>query len=823
MATVLTKSRLISGHGNANPEVMLVSDFAQGEDLTTGYALSGYKEALLKQFSRQAKLDYNQFYKTCLLKGPLPKLEWEKKLKPSDSEMAHLQLDKMDPHFGEILINEIKSLKPNLVISLGEMSFQYLTDFEGIRKFRGSILRLSSRHQVEKYTKILPILGPYPYLNKEYNLKFITQLDFNKISKWLGNQPIPDDTYQIWVAKNSTALRNFIERQQPICEKKTIEEGGFLVFDIETYMNIPTCISFCFDGFESCCIPILDSSIDFDNRALMLQQVAELLASPIPKVNQNIKYDWKTLERFGFRVNNIVGDTMLAASTIYCEFPKNLGFLTSIYTDLPYFKDEGRQFDPSKHKREQFYLYNAKDSLSTHQIYSKQIPEIAEQGVRYPYLKLIELMPIYRKMEDRGIRIDALHRQRLIAKYQTLFYSHKLILQKMLNEPNFNPLSASQCNRLIFKDLGYKTIQGVKGTDDESLKVLLALGQPHKEKEEYAKQILREVSYCRKLHKVLEVLELDLYPDDRFRCEFNLSGTETGRTSASKTTDYFFKINSKKGYINLGHSLQTIGKHGFYIDEELYGTDIRSMFVPSPGYVFVEIDLSGAEARVDRVLSGDFNLEVFDKPGIHKLTGSWIFDCDPLDIKKGTHQYDIAKTVRHAAEKNITAKGLYIKLQDEAVDLNIGMKETELILEKVHEKEPGIRNVFHRQVRAAIDTEYCLVCPNGRRRDFFDRISHHVYNEGIAFLGQAIVSDQNKFSFIRTFDEAPWASLLSEAHDAGFSEVPRGKEMVFYETYKRNIETPIDFSFGSLKRNFSLVIPCEASVGENWEEMEDLK
>ena len=77
------------------------------------------------------------------------------------------------------------------------------------------------------------------------------------------------------------------------------------------------------------------------------------------------------------------------------------------------------------------------------------------------------------------------------------------------------------------------------------------------------------------------------------------------------------------------------------------------MFVPSYGYSFVEIDLSGAEARVDRVLSGNFDLSIFDNPGIHRLTGSLVFDCRPDEIKKGSHQYHLAKTVRHAGERNM--------------------------------------------------------------------------------------------------------------------------------------------------------------------------
>jgi uracil-DNA glycosylase len=806
---------------------MLVADSPVTEDLTTGYALSGYKEYQLREFSKNAGLSYDQFYRTCLVKDKLESPRSKKK-NISEIEDCSIQLKSVVPEYSEIFLDEVRTLKPNLIVPLGELSFQFLTGLQSIRKFRGSIIKLNAIHQIEKYTKILPILGPYPYLNKEYSLKFITQIDFQKIPKWSGPELIPDEVFRIWIAKSYVELRAFIDRCYGPCAARPVSEGGFLVFDIETYMNIPTCISFCFDGVESVCVPILDSTIPFTERVLLIQLIAKLLASPIPKVNQNIKYDWKTQERWRFRVNQIVGDTMLASSTLYCEFPKNLGFLTSIYTDIPYFKDEGRQFDPSQHKKEQFYLYNAKDSLATHQIYSKQIPELTELGVQPVYEKLIQLMPIYRKMEDNGIRIDETCCLKLLNKYEILFRIHTLNLCRLVNEDNLNPLSSHICNRIVFEELGYKKIQGVEGTDEESLNMLMAFGRPQGSPI-IGKQILREIIYCRKIHKVIEILELPLYPDGRFRCEFNLTGTITGRTSAGKTTDYFIidekdsKGRQKIKKINLGHSLQTIGKHGFRINGELYGTDIRDMFVASPGYSFMEIDLSGAEARVDRVLSGIFDMEVFDNPGIHKLTGSWIFDCKPSAIVKGSLEYHLSKTVRHAGERNMRVDRFFLMAQDEGTGINLTLEKAKTILEKFHKVQPEIQQVYHKEIELAIRTTRCLVAPNGRRRDFFDRINHSSINSGISYLPQVIVSDQTKFSFIPTFCAAPWARLLAESHDSGFAEVPRGREHEFYQIYKKNVEVPIDFRNGSLKRDYQLVIPADGTVGPNWGHMEDIK
>jgi hypothetical protein len=810
---------------------MFVTDYAQGEDLKTNYAISGYKETLIRGFCKSANFNFNDTYRTCVIKDDLPALDGTKITKKqfnNESEYARLFVDKVVPQYAEILKAEIETLQPNLIVPLGEIGFQHLSGLAGIRKFRGSVLKLSPAMGIERYTKLLPILGPHPYLNADHKQKFITQLDFAKIPKWSNDAPIPDDVYQIWVCRTSSALRNFISRSYPLCADKGIEQGGYLVFDIETFLNIPTCISFCFDGFESCCVPLLDQSIDLDQRVLMVEQIAKLLNSPIPKVNQNIKYDWKTLERWGFRVSNVVGDTMLAASTLYCEFPKNLGFLTSIYTDLPYFKDEGRQYDPAKHKREQFYLYNAKDSLATHQIYIKQIPETIELGVTPVYNKLIQLVPIYRKMEDRGIRIDGAARDRLNARYGSLYRIHCLTLERLLNSDYLNPLSAPAMNRLVFEELGYKKIRGVKGTDEESLNMLMAFGEAEHATKSTSKSILQEIIFCRKIHKVIEIANLDLYPDERFRCEFNLAGTETGRTSAGKTTDYFLKEHTTKTaqkvrQINLGHSLQTIGKHGFWIEGELLGTDIRDMFVPSFGYSFVEVDLSGAEARVDRVLSGNFDMGVFDDPGIHKLTGSWVFNCAPSEIVKNTLRYHLAKTVRHAGERNMKTDRFFLMAQDEGTGVNLTLPEAKRILEDFHRYQPEIQGVYHRDIKTHILNEHALVAPNGRRRDFFDRLDHSAFNQGISWYPQAVVSDQTKFSFIPTFAECgEWAFLLCEAHDGSLAEVPIGKEPSYFKVYKENIETPIDFRQGSLKRDYQLTIPCEAASGDSWGNLKDL-
>lgn len=826
----MTKGELVKGHGVSNPDVIFIIDHPQGEDLRNGYSLTGAAEYKLKGLLKDNGLYLDQYYRTSLIKTE-PAITLDKASREFKGQglkkYREANQDLIKAH-AQILIDEINILKPNLLIPLSELSFNFLTGLEGIRKFRGSILQTSlvtgEVHKLWKQTKVLPVLGPYPYLNQDYKLRIVTSLDLSRIHRYSNDSAPPETQIRPWVCKNAGEFRNFVDR--------SYKPDGFVTFDIESFLQIPTCISFCFDGIEACCVPLLDKSIDRDNRALLWMLVSRLLSSEIAKGNQNIKYDDEKLSRWFFNVNNITDDCMLAAACIYPEFEKNLGFLTSIYTELPYFKDEGRDFDPTIHKREQYYLYNAKDSIAAWQIIQKQKTELLELGTEFVYRNTMKCYPIYKRSEERGIRIDEAEREKLTAKYTNLFEIEVIKLRQLTGKSDINPLSSPQMNKLVFNELGYIAgrYQGanVKGTDEESLECLMMFAE---HRSYVSRDILRVILNCRKFHKVIEILELPLHPDKRFRHEANLAGTETGRTSGGRCTDQLLII-PEKGKIrikNLGHSLQTIGKHGFAIDGTTYGKDIRDMFVPSRGYSFVEIDLSGAEARVDRVLSGNYDMEIFSNPGIHKYTGGLLYDCDPSEIKKNTlvesspgsgkyvDRYHEAKTTRHAGERNMGPARLVMMIQRP-------LDECTMMLNKFHEKESAIRSVYHRDIINAINETNCLIMPNGRRRDFFDRIGPSVYNEGFSEYPQAIVSDQTKFCGIApTFVELEWAEMLVEAHDGVLAEVPLGRELEYASVYVKNIEVPIDFRFGSIKRDYELVIPAEVGIGQSWGGIKEVK
>lgn len=451
---------MIQGHGPSNPKGILIAGFAHGEDLTSNYALTGYKEHALKELCSKAGLKLADFYRTCYIKNDAK----------FNEDIEGEELAKLSEPYKKILIDEINDLKTNLLIPLDELAFNFVADLHGIRKFRGSILPCNQELGFNRPLKVLPILGPYPYLQKEFPLKWISEIDFQKIPKHWEDAKIPDQFTNCWVARNPGSLREFLNR--------SYNEDGILNFDIETYLGIPTCISLCFDGQESVCVPLFDEDIDADSSTLMWMSVAKLLNSPIKKVNQNIKYDWKIEERWGFKVNNIYGDPQIASSLILPELKRNLGFLTSLYTDLPYFKDEGKEWNPKKYNKDRFYMYNAKDSLASWKIHKEQEKELEELGCTQLYRNLIQSLIVYKTMENVGIRVDDEARRGFLEKYESLYRIETMKLAELSGRPLLNPLSSVIAKNVLFEDCGFDPRQkGINGkTGEDQIKLLLAYG-----------------------------------------------------------------------------------------------------------------------------------------------------------------------------------------------------------------------------------------------------------------------------------------------------------------------------------------------------------
>ncbi|MGQ9845905.1 MAG: DNA polymerase [Bacteroidales bacterium] len=796
--------QLIQARGYPS-ELMVVGDYPTKGEYEEGYSFSRSAGNILNQLLagiKSKKFRAEDLFKTHYIKVPVPGANSPSKKKREEAFSAVMDLYNWD----EILAEQIQAISPRVIIAMGEIACKALTGMDKVKNRRGSIYPLLPKFSNKPINVIVTLschdlwenkLKPFPYV----------QWDFSKVDEVINLNSHFKTRELIWIPTSAQELENWWERAK---------NAKYLTLDIETHNHFITCVGLSHDGYEAISIPLLLKNLDYQTRGFFYKFLKKVVSSGIPIINHNIRYDYKILKDWGFEIMNIGGDTMQMAHCIYPELPKNLGFISSIYTTQPYYKDEGREFDPKIHSEDRLLIYNAKDALVTHQIWSKQIDDAKALKVFDLYKKVHEVLPIYWAMEDRGILVDKAKVEELKQKYERMYASCVSFLSTVA-EKRINPLSPKQTAFLLYDVMKlprkvHQTPQGetVESTDNitiEDLKINATNTN---------KIILNQIIAARKIAKVLQILEKPVSYDGRFRCSFKLHGTENGRTSGGESLDFIYKISNNKIISeNTGMTFQNITKRGEEIDDLVIGKDLRKIFVPTPGYVFIEGDQSQAEARVVAVLSEDFDtLKMFDTTDIHKVTASWIFGVPEDQITEEQRFY--GKKTRHAGNYDIQPYEL-------ARQLHKPMSFTTALLSKFHKAVPKVKMVFHKQIRELLYKQHYLVSPHRRRRDFFGIINDDIMKEAYATIPQATVSDHTKFTILTQLYKKyppPLAYPLSESHDSLLFEVREELKNQFMQDFKAAIATPINFSCCSIGIDFDLVIPGEIHIGEiSWGEM----
>lgn len=839
----------VSSQGYSDADILFLGGAAGKADLTSGLALSGYNESTLNQFLYPLRLSLKNCYRSVFIKE---KLEYA----GSNPKKLKLALEHIDYEgYLNLLYEEIKDVAPNIIVPLDDLAlaavFPHIT---GLHKpkgrkhwiycYRGSILPLRTdfAERLGRSIKIIPTFSPLQ-LEIDYSARSYVSLDFKRIKdNMLSTQPI-EEYGLCWVAKTAKEFELFLERQYA---KHPVR----VTFDVETYGGMLTCISFCFDGFEACTVPLMDYNVNNAELVLIWRLVGKVLSDVrLEKNNQNIKYDWIILERNGFNLVNVTSDTMLKGALLYPELPKGLDFYTSIYTPVPYYKDEGKEFNPRLHSRDRLYLYCAKDSLTASIISHKEDDELEENGLSTLYKENVgPSIIIYKNIDETGIYVDEAKRQSLLHKYEHLYESNLTILRGLTGKPDFNPNSPKQVGELIYEDLKFPirthTLDnGTKtySTNKETLDDLIINHADHNRVGQIGVAILNRQIVCRKISKVKEYIQTPLHPDQTFRGSSNLAGTTTGRSSFSKTIDEVVlnEQRNNKWTRRLGRSLQTISKHGFQIDEDIFDDfdsseiahDLRSMFVPHHDFIFVECDGKGAEARAVFVLAEDYEaLEAMDQyPSLHAKTIALIMNIDATSITKTSPSvpkinvpyYELGKRIRHAGHNGMRAFRL-------SQYIHADLKYCEMLMNKFHESNPKIKMNFHEPLREIVREKRSLVCPNMRRRDFFGKLSDSLYQEALCYIQQATISDTTKFTMPRVVQDLDGYmtkyKFLTEQHDGILAEVHKDSIVPYIHTFKKHYEREIDFNACSLSRDYKLRIPVETTTSsETWMDLKEFK
>ena len=770
---------------------------------------------------------------------------------------AHYEENKITFEFYyNVLIDELKSFRPKVLVAMGEMALRVLTGNEGITKWRGSTLTLSPELQHKlpgdwSHVKVVPCqhIAIEQVAEKE---KYILALDIAKAVKISYRPPhYPIDDYHITIARCTNDYLQW-RTQFP-------DNPEWMTTDVETHLGFMTCASYTFDGRSAVVIPMLGSKLNIEDRGRIGQYLNQDLANPkIAKNNQNIGYDWRQYFRYGYSVRNIKWDTMLAAHTLAPEFLKNLGFLISTNTTLNYHKDEGKEFDPAKHSFDQLYEYCAKDSLGTHRVMETQRNDLTEAGwLEFFETYVMRMFHTYYEMESVGILQDPDSKLILEGKYEGMLQLKTLELEG-LTGLKINTNSPDQIGKYMeeqnFPIFRHRTDRGFMkpNTDVESIKKMLS-----KDAKEYAKceltygqatRFLDLVLLIRRIGKVLQYIRVGVHPDGRIRFAARLSATTSGRTANSKTGDISYAwVEDKNKFglkpYKLGNSFQTVTKHGFIVKEDdgdddfdddiedgIIGKDVRSMYVPDSGWVLVEGDRSQAEARVVDLMAEDYAaLEEYGKVDKHCKTAALIFTQytyeDIFRLSK-VDKTDEGENMRHLGKKGSHAANYDMGDFRLASMANITKQLAKKILDAIHRGRPSIRQVFHKQVDEQVRKFRFMENPYGRPRMFYDKLDGHGIKVALSWYPQSVISDGTKLAVANINDriDKMQARIVAENHDSITALVKRGYIRKYLSIAKTELEAPIDFRKGTFYRDYQMVIPSEWSIGrKNWEQMREVK
>lgn len=431
----------------------------------------------------------------------------------------------------------------NLQVLVGEEALSKYCNVHGIDSYRGSIMPSVNR------SKCVAIKYPSDayYNGVQYA---VLDMDFERIKEEAKNPTeFPELPWDFITGDSVTEADVELMAASPL-----------LAVDIESVKATQQIICV---GFASGPWKAISIYLRYDHERRWIQR---LLNCNARKVFHLGSFDSTMLILDGFTISNYTDDTIIQAHIIAPELPRDLGFLSSIYTKIPYFKSEGRTNIPgdakawsAKRNKEDLLTYNCKDCCATYQNHTEQIKLIQENpNHSHIYSYEMEMIPVAREIGMAGmLRDEERHHVLKVALEE-----HKAKLQTALDTicgVSINTNSPTQVKAALYEGLGlpkkYKQAskkqkeKGIDQTLTSDSKALISLISTIKTELEKLKTDKARTPWKLRYHFVTITLimrgvdkllssyiNVTLH-NGRVKCFYKVAGTETGRWSCAKFLD----------------------------------------------------------------------------------------------------------------------------------------------------------------------------------------------------------------------------------------------------------------------------------------------
>lgn len=844
----LTK-RYVPGYGptKQNVELMFVGEAPSYEELEAGRPFVGPAGRELDKLCKDSGINRPNCWVTNVSKYFVPFGPRQGKKQPFRLRARNAGIN-LESQVSE-LVTEIRSIKPNCICILGGSALEALYgDGKKISEYRGSIISVLG-------VKAVPTWHPASLVHQSkggeiqsYWQRQVMIFDLQRALRQSKYAEINRPPRILHICRSSAHLAEFIARGIERTKRINKNKRPRLSIDIEARECIPICIGLAFDETEGICVPLwnekgISNIPEADLVSCWLIMSNLFMNRDIDIIGQNFKYDQDKITKLGLPIHGLYSDTMLKAFAINPELPKNLAFNTSIYTEEPFYKNEG-MYEGSL---EDLFIGCARDACVTWEVDHKMDKDLDELDMRSFYQNFtMKLHDLYLEIENEGFKVNYEKREQLLRKYIRWDEELSYKLWQMNNQSAMNSGSWQQVRKFLFDHLN---LPERASTGEEDLTALLNNTAACRRPEQ--RLGIEYVLEQRRVRKTINTYLMAIPDfDGRMRTTYFLC-LETGRTSTGqqdppiRPSVEYKDFDGKKKRKPLGTAFQVITKHGDI------GQDIRSMYEVDEGEVFIQGDSSQAEARVVARLANDEEaLKMYDEHDIHALTASWFFGGSEDDYSKRKLGFEspfrfAGKTLRHAGNLGAKKRRAMLELNTQARKYKIKDRNGDNFqitegfagraLQIFHERSPRIRKVFHAGIEHALAVgelingnriyriltaplPYGVDSAQGGRRIFYERWSDELFREAFAYIPQRAVSDNTKAAAIRIKQRAPWVRIILEAHDALLCSVVLDKVHEAGRIIIEEMERPIDFSQCSLPRP-NLKIPCELEIGYNYQEL----
>ena len=814
----------IPGFGNPNSKLLLLGECPYPDE-NRAFESKSHRETF--SLLREVGINLDSLWKTYVSKFYVPpNLKSGRKI-PFKVRAKAVGVD-VDTQLAE-LQNEINSVGPNCILAIGSTALWATTGKSSISDYRGSILAGMGCKVVASYNPNQLSWNEVAEFRGYWN-RSVMGLDFRRAKEQSLFSGINRPNRTLSICRSSYQLAEFIKRYKNYTKPAVdIEARG---------QCIPFCIGIAFTPNEGIAIPLwnkgeIESIMNLSNSEMVqLWILINEILSNNDIIGQNFKYDQDKLIRLGFTIRNLFSDTLLKAFAINPELPKNLAFNTSIYTEEPFYKNEGMY----EGKLEDLLIGCARDACVTKEIDLRMEDDLALINQQeYYYNFIMHLHQFYSDIENEGFNINQDTKTKLFEKYCRWSEQLSYELYQIVGD-YVNVQSPKQVSILLYENF---RIPRKKGTSEEDLTDILN-SQSLKlssEKRRAIEIVLEKRRVDKSIGNYLTALP-DY--DGRMKTTF-FPCLETGRSSTAQLGPPIrpaLELKDEKGKKKLkliGTAFQTMTKHGDI------GQDIRSQYEPDKGYVFLQADSAQAEARVVFLLAEDYQaLEDIDTHDYHALTASWFFGGSEDDYSKKKLGCECpirfaGKTLRHAGHLGAGKRRAATSVNTDARKYNININITEAIADKAlkifHMKQPKIREVFHNGIITCLSRDryltssvpYAINATFGGKRQFFEKWEDELFRQAFSYIPQRSVTDNTKAAGLRLKKREPKLTrIILESHDALLFMVPEREVDYFGPIIKEEMERPINFENCSLPRQ-DLVIPCELEIGYNYQELKKFK